>query len=147
MIYMHIFTVLSLLYCKLLYASLKDDYITAARVLRFNGATSVFLVATHAIFALDAELKKKLEVASGRPPHLAGAEIDGLDAGASSFERLIDGIIVSNTIAPARRIASELSYLVPIAVVDLSVMLAEAIRRIQNNESLGLLFQNIGGED
>ena len=123
-----------------------DDYIPAARVLRINGATRVFLVATHAIFALDADLKKKLTIASEPPAYPAGAETNGIDAAASS-DKLIDGIIVTNTIAAAERIASELSYLVPIAVVDLSVMLAEAIRRIQNNESLGLLFQSITGDD
>lgn len=123
-----------------------DDYIAAARVLRTNGATRVFLVATHAIFALDADLKKKLTVASGRPAHLVGAETNGLDA-AAGIEKIIDGIIVTNTIAAAESIAAELSYLVPIAVVDLSAMLAEAIRRIQNNESLGLLFQSITGDD
>ena len=34
-----------------------------------------------------------------------------------------------------------------IKTVDISIMLTEAIRRIQNNESMSYLFRNIGLDD
>jgi ribose-phosphate pyrophosphokinase len=89
-------------------------FLAAAKFLKINGgAKKVFLVATHAILSED-----------------AAEEIAKCDA--------VNGIIVTNTYpigAEKERAMGD-----KLAVIDISAVLAEAIRRTHNGESISYLF-------
>lgn len=94
-----------------------DSFVAAAETLKERGAYKIFVMATHGLLSSDA-------------PRLIE-------------ESAIDEVIVSNTIP------HEVQKLQcpKIKTVDISMILAEAIRRIHNGESMSYLFRNIGVDD
>ncbi|XP_068153106.1 phosphoribosyl pyrophosphate synthase-associated protein 2 isoform X6 [Drosophila tropicalis] len=92
-------------------------FVAAAEMLKDNGACKVYVLATHGLLSSDA-------------PH----QLD---------ESLIDEIVVTNTIP------HEIQKLQchKIKTIDISILIAEAIRRIHNKESMSYLFRNVTLED
>ena len=137
-----------------------EDFLAAAKFLRERGATRVFVVATHALFALDMESWLcKLSEHADHSEHSdqtdksdkteqTGKEKEKEQAGKEQWTGTdrcpIEAIVVTNTLAAATRAAERCSR---VRVVDVSLLLGEAVRRMQNNESLSYLFQSITGDD
>nr|XP_022317999.1 phosphoribosyl pyrophosphate synthase-associated protein 2-like [Crassostrea virginica] len=94
-----------------------DAFVKVAEVLKERGAYKVYVMATHGL--LSSEAPRLLEESS------------------------IDEIVVTNTVP--HEIQKMQCH--KIKTVDISIMLTEAIRRIQNNESMSYLFRNIGLDD
>ncbi|KAM9305808.1 phosphoribosyl pyrophosphate synthase-associated protein 2 [Gastrophryne carolinensis] len=94
-----------------------DSFVAAAETLKERGAYKIFVMATHGLLSSDA-------------PRLIE-------------ESSIDEVVVTNTIP------HEIQKLQcpKIKTVDISMILAEAIRRIHNGESMSYLFRNIGLDD
>eukprot|EP00088_Acartia_fossae_P038413 TRINITY_DN3980_c0_g1_i10.p1 TRINITY_DN3980_c0_g1~~TRINITY_DN3980_c0_g1_i10.p1 ORF type:complete len:375 (-),score=93.20 TRINITY_DN3980_c0_g1_i10:503-1591(-) len=90
----------------------------AARILKDKGATKVYAMATHGVLSNDA-------------PNIVEMASD------------IDQIIVTNTIP----LDSQKLITNKIQTVDISILIAEAIRRIHNKESMSHLFRDVTGED
>lgn len=85
----------------------------AAQLLKDQGATKVYAIATHGVFSGDALDRIKLSP--------------------------IDKVIVSNTI-PQDRTIKKLGKS-RVGIIDVSLVFAEAIRRIHNGESISMLFE------
>ncbi|XP_067617101.1 phosphoribosyl pyrophosphate synthase-associated protein 2 isoform X2 [Eurosta solidaginis] len=99
---------------------LVDDvqaFVAAAALLKENGAGKIYLLATHGLLSSDA-------------PRLIE-------------ESPIDEVVVTNTIP------HEIQKLQchKIKTIDISILIAEAIRRIHNKESMSYLFRNVTLED
>lgn len=92
--------------------------ISAAKILKENGAVKVYAMATHGVLSNDA-------------PNLVEQATD------------IDEIIVTNTIP----LDHQKQITTKIQTVDVSILIAEAIRRIHNKESMAHLFRDVTGED
>jgi len=92
-------------------------FVSAARVLKDNGACKVYAMATHGVLSGDA-------------PKL-------LD------DSMIDEVVVTNSVPHD----IQKSKTNKIKTVDISILLAEAIRRIHNKESMSHLFRNVTMED
>ncbi|EDW31087.1 GL14515, partial [Drosophila persimilis] len=94
-----------------------QSFVAAAEMLKENGACKIYVLATHGLLSSDA-------------PRL-------LD------ESCIDEIVVTNTIP------HEIQKLQchKIKTIDISILIAEAIRRIHNKESMSYLFRNVTLED
>jgi len=91
--------------------------VDAARILKNAGAVKVYVCATHGLFSGDA------------PAVIMDSEIDE--------------VIVTNTVP----VGDKVSICPKIKTVDISPVLAEAVRRIHNGESMSYLFRNIPLED
>ncbi|XP_035036338.1 phosphoribosyl pyrophosphate synthase-associated protein 1 isoform X2 [Hippoglossus stenolepis] len=93
------------------------DFVAAAEILKERGAYKIFIMATHGLLSADA-------------PRLIE-------------ESAIDEVVVTNTVP------HEVQKLQcpKIKTVDVSMILAEAIRRIHNGESMAYLFRNITVDD
>uniref|UniRef100_A0A665V923 Phosphoribosyl pyrophosphate synthase-associated protein 1 n=1 Tax=Echeneis naucrates TaxID=173247 RepID=A0A665V923_ECHNA len=89
------------------------DFVAAAEILKERGAYKIYIMATHGLLSADA-------------PRLIE-------------ESAIDEVVVTNTVP------HEVQKLQcpKIKTVDVSMILAEAIRRIHNGESMAYLFRNI----
>ncbi|KAG8039576.1 hypothetical protein G9C98_008219 [Cotesia typhae] len=94
-----------------------QSFVAAAEVLKEQGANKIYVLATHGLLSSDA-------------PRLIG-------------ESPIDEVVVTNTI-PHEIQKSQCSK---IKTVDISILIAEAIRRIHNKESMSYLFKNVTTED
>uniref|UniRef100_A0A8C4XFQ0 Ribose-phosphate pyrophosphokinase N-terminal domain-containing protein n=1 Tax=Erpetoichthys calabaricus TaxID=27687 RepID=A0A8C4XFQ0_ERPCA len=94
-----------------------EDFVAAAEILKERGAYKIYVMATHGL--LSAEAPRLIE------------------------ESAIDEVVVTNTIP------HEIQKLQcpKIKTVDVSMILAEAIRRIHNGESMAYLFRNITVDD
>ncbi|XP_057700624.1 phosphoribosyl pyrophosphate synthase-associated protein 1-like [Corythoichthys intestinalis] len=94
-----------------------EEFIAAAEILKERGAYKIFIMATHGLLSADA-------------PRLIE-------------ESAIDEVVVTNTVP------HEVQKLQcpKIKTVDVSMILAEAIRRIHNGESMAYLFRNITVDD
>jgi len=92
-------------------------YVSAARVLKENGASRVYAMATHGILSRDA------------PSMIESSDIDE--------------VVVTNSVPHD----TQKSKTHKIKTVDISILLAEAIRRIHNKESMSHLFRNVTMED
>lgn len=92
--------------------------ISCAKILKENGAIKVYVMATHGVLSKDA-------------PQLVEMASD------------IDEIVVTNTIP----LDSHKLITSKIKTIDISILIAEAIRRIHNKESMGHLFRDVTGED
>ncbi|KQS52000.1 phosphoribosyl pyrophosphate synthase-associated protein 2 isoform X3 [Drosophila erecta] len=92
-------------------------FVAAAEMLKENGACKIYVLATHGLLSSDAPRQ--------------------LD------ESPIDEIVVTNTIP------HEIQKLQchKIKTIDISILIAEAIRRIHNKESMSYLFRNVTLED
>ncbi|XP_065826018.1 phosphoribosyl pyrophosphate synthase-associated protein 1-like isoform X2 [Oscarella lobularis] len=90
-----------------------DDIISVAKTLKERGSYKIYAMATHGIFD-----ESTLESLESSP---------------------IDEVVVTNTL-PAEELASKCDK---IKIVDVSVMLGEAIRRIHNDESMSYLFRDV----
>ncbi|KAG7242366.1 hypothetical protein INR49_023495, partial [Caranx melampygus] len=90
-----------------------EDFVAAAEILKERGAYKIYIMATHGLLSADA-------------PRLIE-------------ESAIDEVVVTNTVP------HEVQKLQcpKIKTVDVSMILAEAIRRIHNGESMAYLFRNI----
>ena len=84
----------------------------SAKLLRENGAKSVLIIATHGLFSGDAAERMQ----------------------ASEY---IDTIVVTNTVD----ISAAVVKCPKIKVVDIAPIIAEAIRRVHNYESVAALYQ------
>jgi len=93
------------------------SFVAAAEVLKDRGAYKVYVMATHGLLSSDA-------------PRLIE-------------DSPIDEVVVTNTIP--HEIQKMQCH--KIKTVDISVLLAEAIRRIHNKESMSYLFRNVTLED
>ena len=91
--------------------------VDASIVLQDRGACKIYVLATHGVFSPDA-------------PQLIK-------------DSPIDEVVVTNTI-PNEEPRSKCSK---IKTIDISILLAEAIRRIHNKESMAHLFRNVTVED
>ncbi|XP_051905124.1 phosphoribosyl pyrophosphate synthase-associated protein 1 isoform X2 [Hippocampus zosterae] len=93
------------------------DFVAAAEILKERGAYKIYIMATHGLLSADA-------------PRLIE-------------ESTIDEVVVTNTVP------HEVQKLQcpKIKTVDVSMILAEAIRRIHNGESMAYLFRNIAVDD
>lgn len=94
-----------------------ESFVTAAEHLREHGAYKIYVLATHGFFSADA-------------PRLIE-------------DSPIDEVIVTNTVP------HELQKMRchKIKTIDIAILLAEAMRRIHNKESLSYLFKNVTLED
>ncbi|XP_051988524.1 phosphoribosyl pyrophosphate synthase-associated protein 1 isoform X1 [Xyrauchen texanus] len=94
-----------------------EDFVAAAEILKERGAYKIYIMATHGLLSADA-------------PRLIE-------------ESAIDVVVVTNTVP------HEVQKLQcpKIKTVDVSMILAEAIRRIHNGESMAYLFRNITVDD
>ncbi|NP_001187518.1 phosphoribosyl pyrophosphate synthetase-associated protein 1 [Ictalurus punctatus] len=94
-----------------------EDFVAVAEILKERGAYKIYVMATHGLLSADA-------------PRLIE-------------ESLIDEVVVTNTVP------HEVQKLQcpKIKTVDVSMILAEAIRRIHNGESMAYLFRNITVDD
>ncbi|XP_034113073.1 phosphoribosyl pyrophosphate synthase-associated protein 2 isoform X2 [Drosophila sulfurigaster albostrigata] len=94
-----------------------ESFVAAAEMLKDNGACKIYVLATHGLLSSDA-------------PRLLE-------------ESVIDEIVVTNTIP------HEIQKLQcnKIKTIDISILIAEAIRRIHNKESMSYLFRNVTLED
>uniref|UniRef100_A0A8C5DJG2 Phosphoribosyl pyrophosphate synthase-associated protein 1-like n=1 Tax=Gouania willdenowi TaxID=441366 RepID=A0A8C5DJG2_GOUWI len=94
-----------------------EDFVAAAEILKERGAYKIYIMATHGL--LSAEAPRLIE------------------------ESQIDEVVVTNTVP------HEVQKLQcpKIKTVDVSMILAEAIRRIHNGESMAYLFRNITVDD
>lgn len=94
-----------------------EDFVAAAEILKERGAYKIYIMATHGLLSADA-------------PRLIE-------------ESAIDEVVVTNTVP------HEIQKLQcpKIKTVDVSMILAEAIRRIHNGESMAYLFRNIAVDD
>lgn len=93
------------------------SFVAAAEVLKERGAYKIYVLVTHGLLSSDA-------------PRLIE-------------ESPIDEVVVTNTIP--HEIQKMQCH--KIKTVDISVLLAEAIRRIHNKESMSYLFKNVTLED
>jgi len=93
------------------------NLIVASRLLKEHGAKHIYVLGTHGLL-------------SGNSPE----DIQNSD---------IDQLIISNTVP----LESKILQCPKIRVVDISHILAEAVRRMHNGESLSYLFRNIPLED
>ncbi|XP_073350221.1 phosphoribosyl pyrophosphate synthase-associated protein 1 [Pagrus major] len=93
------------------------DFVAAAEILKERGAYKIYIMATHGLLSADA-------------PRLIE-------------ESAINEVVVTNTVP------HEVQKLQcpKIKTVDVSMILAEAIRRIHNGESMAYLFRNITVDD
>lgn len=93
------------------------SFVAAAEVLRDRGAYKIYVLATHGLLSSDA------------PALLEDSPIDE--------------VVVTNTVP------HELQKLrcSKIKTIDISLLLAEAIRRMHNKESMSYLFRNVTLED
>lgn len=93
------------------------SFVAAANTLKEHGAQKIYLLATHGLLSKDA-------------PRLIE-------------DSPIDEVVVTNTVP------HEIQKMVchKIKTIDISILLAESIRRIHNNESMSYLFRNVGLED
>ena len=107
-------------------------YVSAARVLKENGASMVYAMATHGILSRYVLFDPFLLIPAF--PRDAPSMIDSSD---------IDEVVVTNSV-PHDTQKSKTSK---IKTVDISILLAEAIRRIHNKESMSHLFRNVTMED
>ncbi|CAB0031545.1 unnamed protein product [Trichogramma brassicae] len=94
-----------------------QSFVAAAEVLKERGAYKIYVLATHGLLSSDA-------------PRLIE-------------ESHIDEVVVTNTIP--HEIQKMQCH--KIKTVDISILLAEAIRRIHNKESMSYLFKNVTLED
>ncbi|KAM7540598.1 hypothetical protein Aperf_G00000031394 [Anoplocephala perfoliata] len=94
-----------------------DDYVTAAELLHSRGAYKVYLIATHGL--LTGNAAEKIE---------------------NSY---FDEVVVTNTVP--HEVQKMQCH--KIRTVDISPLLAEAIRRIHNGESMSYLFMNVSKKD
>ncbi|KAF4080262.1 hypothetical protein AMELA_G00168430 [Ameiurus melas] len=94
-----------------------EDFVAVAEILKERGAYKIYVMATHGLLSADA-------------PRLIE-------------ESLIDEVVVTNTVP------HEVQKLQcpKIKTVDVSMILAEAIRRIHNGESMAYLYRNITVDD
>ncbi|XP_037884591.1 phosphoribosyl pyrophosphate synthase-associated protein 2 isoform X2 [Glossina fuscipes] len=94
-----------------------QSFVAAAEVLKESGAGKIYVLATHGLLSSDA-------------PRLIE-------------ESHIDEVVVTNTIP------HEIQKLQchKIKTIDISILIAEAIRRIHNKESMSYLFRNVTLED
>ncbi|CAG2109900.1 unnamed protein product, partial [Medioppia subpectinata] len=94
-----------------------ESFVSTAEHLRDHGAYKIYVLATHGFFSADAP--------------------------ALIEDSPIDEVIVTNTVP------HELQKMRchKIKTIDISILLAEAMRRIQNKESLSFLFKNVSLED
>ncbi|KAK3090493.1 hypothetical protein FSP39_012283 [Pinctada imbricata] len=93
------------------------SFVKVAEVLKDRGAYKVYVMATHGLLSSDAP--RQIE------------------------ESCIDEVVVTNTVP--HEIQKMQCH--KIKTVDIHIMLTEAIRRIQNNESMSYLFRDIGIDD
>lgn len=93
------------------------SFVAAAEVLKERGAYKIYVLATHGLLSSDA-------------PRLIE-------------DSPIDEVVVTNTVP--HEIQKMQCH--KIKTVDISVLLAEAIRRIHNKESMSYLFKNVTLED
>jgi ribose-phosphate pyrophosphokinase len=93
------------------------SFVAAAEVLRDRGAYKIYVLATHGLLSSDAP--------------------------ALIEDSAIDEVVVTNTVP------HELQKLrcSKIKTIDISLLLAEAIRRMHNKESMSYLFRNVTLED
>jgi ribose-phosphate pyrophosphokinase len=94
-------------------ADTADTICQAAQVLMENGATRCVAIITHGI--------------------LSGKAVDRIN------ESLLEQVIVSNTVPQCEHLAKSKK----IEVIDVSVVFAEAIRRIHNGESVSFLADRV----
>ncbi|XP_068583105.1 phosphoribosyl pyrophosphate synthase-associated protein 1-like isoform X2 [Cebidichthys violaceus] len=94
-----------------------EDFVAAAEILKERGAYKIYIMATHGLLSADA-------------PRIIE-------------ESAIDEVVVTNTVP------HEVQKLQcpKIKTVDVSMILAEAIRRTHNGESMAYLFRNIAVDD
>lgn len=93
------------------------SFVAAAEVLKERGAYKIYVLATHGLLSSDA-------------PRLIE-------------DSPIDEVVVTNTVP--HEIQKMQCH--KIKTVDISVLIAEAIRRIHNKESMSYLFRNVTLED
>ncbi|XP_003972066.2 phosphoribosyl pyrophosphate synthase-associated protein 1-like isoform X2 [Takifugu rubripes] len=94
-----------------------EDFVAAADILKERGAYRIYIMATHGLLSADA-------------PRLIE-------------ESAIDEVVVTNTVPhDVQKLQCS-----KIKTVDVSMILAEAIRRIHHGESMAYLFRNIAVDD
>ena len=93
------------------------SFVKAAQVLKENGASKVYCMATHGILSKEAPVLIQ--------------------------QSAIDEVVVTNSVPHDTQKAKTNK----IKTVDISILLAEAIRRIHNKESMSHLFRNVTMED
>ena len=124
-----------------------DRLIAAAKCLKERGAYKVYAVATHGIFSENA------------PEQLESSPLDEVSGGFHILREETEYVHPSKVISPPPHthtqvlVTNTILHGVPeercskIKTIDISLMLAEAIRRIYHGESMSHLFWNIPMED
>ncbi|KAK7939682.1 hypothetical protein WMY93_003008 [Mugilogobius chulae] len=109
------------------------DFVAAAEILKERGAYKIYIMATHGLLSADA------------PRLIEESAIDEV-RGSGSFEQLVRlhcvGVVTNTVPHEVQKLQCP-----KIKTVDVSMILAEAIRRIHNGESMAYLFRNITTDD
>ncbi|KAK1799025.1 hypothetical protein P4O66_007300, partial [Electrophorus voltai] len=119
-----------------------EDFVAAAEILKERGAYKIYIMATHGLLSADApRLIEESAIDEVGYPHCPGVFLSR--CGTVLDGRLSLQVVVTNTVP------HEVQKLQcpKIKTVDVSMILAEAIRRIHNGESMAYLFRNIAVDD
>lgn len=114
-----------------------QSFVAAAEMLKDNGACKIYVLATHGLLSSDAPRLLEESVID---------EVCNLIYRSRCFYLLYlfcFQIVVTNTIPhEVQKLQCN-----KIKTIDISILIAEAIRRIHNKESMSYLFRNVTLED
>lgn len=123
-----------------------EDFVAAADILKERGAHKVYIMATHGLLSADAPRLIEESAVDEVKNH------PGSTTGLPAFQQLVTfrasvvlilQVVVTNTVPhDAQKLQCS-----KIRTVDISGILAEAIRRIHYGESMAYLFHNITVND
>lgn len=114
-----------------------ESFVAAAEMLKDNGACKIYVLATHGLLSSDA------------PRLLEESVIDEVCNVLTIIVKINNSIALVAQIVVTNTIPHEVQKLQcnKIKTIDISILIAEAIRRIHNKESMSYLFRNVTLED
>ena len=120
------------------------SFVAAAEVLKDRGAYKIYVMATHGLLSSDAPRLIEDSPIDEVPLRFSFSfQLQSISGFFHSFDLSSVQVVVTNTIP--HEIQKMQCH--KIKTVDISVLLAEAIRRIHNKESMSYLFRNVTLED
>lgn len=128
-----------------------EDFVAAADILKERGAYKIYIMATHGLLSADApRLLEESAIDEVKKTTLVGQR--GKRSRLPAFRQLVNlrvsvvlilQVVVTNTVPhDVQKLQCS-----KIKTVDVSMILAEAIRRIHYGESMAYLFRNITVND
>lgn len=129
-----------------------QSYVAAAEVLKERGANKIYVLATHGLLSSDAprliEESPIDEVMSSYTFNFSKVE-SYIDITFTVTKFLYFGFLYFSQVVVTNTVPHDVQKMQcpKIKTVDISILLAEAIRRIHNKESMSYLFKNVTLED